>query len=452
MLKSKPTGLKLFSNYACLWLVASSVLVPIPARADSSPADIAVAEIRGTINPASSDYLKSAIVSAEQSGAAALIVELDTPGGLVSAVREMAQNVGQARVPVVVYVAPSGASATSAGALLMLSAHVAAMAPGTNIGAAHPVGSGGEDIKGAMGEKAVNDTAAFARGLADLHGRNREVAEAVVAKSKSFTAEEAQKVKLVDLIAPTRDDLIRALHGRKVKVGEDLRTLSTEGAPVRRIEMTPGQKLLHLLANPNIAGILLSLAILMIYVELSHPGITIAGVLGGICLLVAFMALQLLPIRIGAVGLITLGVLLMIAEAFVISHGALAAGGVVSFVLGLLWLMDPGATSLRISPSVWVPIAVGMGATVVMLSIAAARMRSLSRQTLALIGGGAAAGLAGYEGHVTALTSPDGRHAKASFRGEIWDVVSDQELKTGDLVEAVDAQGMVAKVRRRASP
>jgi membrane-bound serine protease (ClpP class) len=413
-----------------------------------SPARVWIAEIRGTINPATSDYLKSAIIAAEAAKAEVLIVELDTPGGLVSSVREMAQTVDSAKIPVAVYVTPAGASATSAGALLMLSSHIAAMSPGTNIGAAHPVGAQGEEVKGPMGEKVLNDTSAFARGLADLRGRNREVAEAVVAKSKSFTAEEALKQRLIDVIAPSRDELIRLIHQRTVKVGESAHVLNTENASLNFIAMTQGQKLLHYLANPNIAGILLSLAILLIYVELSNPGITIAGVAGGICLLIAFMALQLLPIRVGALGLIALGMILLVAEAFVTSHGALAAGGIVSFILGLLWLLDPGATSLQISPAVWVPIAVGMGSGVAVLSIAAARMRSLSQKTLALIGGGSDAGLHGYSAQITSVTSADEMQGKAVIRGEVWDVTSPFPLHPGDVLEVDHVSGMHAHLRK----
>lgn len=405
-------------------------------------------EIRGTINPASSDYLLEAIGRANSDGAQALIVELDTPGGLVSSVREMAQAIDRSQVPVVVYVSPAGAAATSAGALLMLASHVSAMAPGTNIGAAHPVGAQGEDVKGAAGEKAVNDVAAFARGLAEVRGRNRDLAEQVVSKSSSLTSEEALKQKLVDLEAKSLPDLFAALEGRKVRTQGGDRTIHSEGAEVRKIAMSRGQKLLHLIAHPNIAAILMTLGMMLIYVEVSNPGITIAGALGGVCLLVAFMAFQVLPIRIGGIALVLLGSVLMMAELFVPTHGALAGGGVLSFVLGLLWVLDPSKTDLRVDSTVLVAVGLGLGSGVAFIGIAAARTRSLSRQTLARIGGGSnLSGLAGYEGVVETLEA-EGRSGKVLVRGEVWDFQSDAPLQVGERVRVDRMDGFKAHVRR----
>lgn len=419
----------------------------IAGAADAAPI-VRLAEVRGTIDPATSDHLKAAIHAAETENAEALIVELDTPGGLVSSVREMAQSIDQARVPVVVYVTPAGASATSAGALLMLASHVTAMAEGTNVGAAHPVDQSGKDVPGAMGEKVVNDTAAFARSLAELRGRDAKVAEEVVRKSISMTAAEAAQRGLADLIVDSRAELLLKLDGRVVKTRQWQKTLTTRGAEVRLTEMTWGQKLLHLIANPNISAILMTLAMLLIYVEVSHPGITVAGVAGAVCLLLAFMSFQVLPIRTGGLALLILGMALLIAEVFVTTGGALAVGGLVSFALGLLWVVDPGATDLVLSWSVWIPLVLGMAGTVGVIAFAASRTRKLAGEARARMGGGGPEGLMGYLGEVQAVSS-DGLSGKAVIRGEVWDIGSDGPLQVGDRVEVLRAQGFKVQVRRR---
>jgi len=428
-----------------VFLICSGVTLHLASSENNSasqPAQVWVSEIRGTINPGSSDYLISSIHAAERAGAQALIVELDTPGGLVSSVREMAQAIDHSKVPVVVYVTPAGASATSAGALLALASHVAAMAPGSAIGAAHPVDSSGKDIPGAMGEKAVNDTAAFARGLAELRGRNRELAEQVVSKSRSLTAQEALAQKLVEVIAVDRSELIQKLDGKQV-LGK---TIQSKDAQVRTVEMTWGQKLLHLVANPNIATILMTLGMLCIYVEISSPGISIPGILGVVMLLVAFMSFQMLPIRTGGLLLLGLGVAMMIAEPFVATHGALAVGGVLSFVLGLLWVMDPSKSGIHILPMVWIPSAIGLGTGAILVAWAASRTHRLVKQARQEMGGGGALGLAGYLGEVESV-STDGLAGKALFRGELWDFESSESVKRGDSVEVQKAEGMKAWVR-----
>jgi len=425
------------------------VLVAVAfAQTDSKDRSVWFAEIRGTIDPASSRFLSRAIREAEKDGAEALVVELDTPGGLVSSVKDMAQFINKSKVPIVVYVAPGGASATSAGALLTFASHVAAMAPGTHIGAAHPVGPEGKDISGKMGEKAVNDVAAFARGLAELRGRNRELAEAVVTKSKSFTAEEAKKQEMVEVIASSRAELLQKIDGRMIEVSKDnRRVIRVEGATVKTINMTWGQKILHLLANPNIATLLMALGVLCIYIEITTPGITIPGILGGIAILVAFISFQMLPIRTGGFLLLILGVGFLIAEAFVVSHGALAVGGIISFVLGVIWVLDPAETDLKISPAVWVPAALALGGGAAVIAFAAAKLKEQAKKALAQIGGGGYSGLAGYQGRVESVIE-GGLEGKALIRGEVWDFEASTPLSVGDLVEVEKVIGfrLVVKV------
>ena len=303
-----------------LWAQLSRDGEPLPQKT------VYFAEVRGTINPASAEFFEKSIQKAQNAGAEAIVFELDTPGGLVSSVRQMAQAAGSSKVPVVVFVTPAGASATSAGALLMLASHYAAMSPGTNIGAAHPVGPQGKDVEGAMGEKVLNDVRAFARGLAELRRRPIDIAEKIVSKSKSLTAEEAKKAKLIDVLAQDRLELLKKMNGVEISLNGQKKILQTSNAKIERLEMSTGQKLLHLIAHPNIAAILMTFATLLIYVELNNPGVGIAGTLGAICLIVAFMAFQSLPIHTGGLMLLVLGMILMVAEAFVASGGALAAG------------------------------------------------------------------------------------------------------------------------------
>ncbi len=415
-----------------------------------APKSVVFATIRGSINPASSSYLRSSIQMAERVNAEALVVELDTPGGLVSSVRQMAQSIDEAHVPVVVYVTPAGASATSAGALLALAANYAAMAPGTNLGAAHPVDSGGKDIGGAMGEKAVNDTAAFARGMAELRGRDPKLAEQIVSKSVSFSAQEARDKGLVDFLASDRHELLSKLDAHQWVKGTDRRVIRSQGASVTILEseMTLGQKILHLLADPNIATLLISLGMLCLYVEITTPGITIPGVLGGILLLVGFMSFQLLPIRLGGLLLILLGVGFLFAELFVSTHGALAFGGAVAFVLGLVWVIDPGSTSLAVNPAVWISAGLILSGAALGLAWVATRGKKLSRETLEKIGGAGKLGLAGYVGRVESIESTEfGKTTgKAAIRGETWDFECPEPVAVGDAVRVHRTRGFIAEV------
>lgn len=412
------------------------------------------AEIRSTINPATAEYFENAIRFAERESAQALVVSLDTPGGLVTSVEKMAQAVDRAKVPVVVYVEPAGASATSAGALLLLASHVAAMTPGSHMGAAHPVDSSGKTIEGAMGEKVLNDTSSFAEGLAEIRGRNKAIAADIVRKSRSFTASEAFKEKLAEISADNLPDLLRKLDGRTVKFrvegagGE--KKISTANATVEEFDMTLGQKLLNRISDPNVAAILMTLAMLLIYFELSHPGIQVAGILGLVCLVLAFMSFQTLPIRTGGIVLIALGALGLVGEVFATTHGALAAGGTLAFVLGLVWVVDPDQIRMGVSPAVYVPAGIALGSLAILIAWFAARTAKTAAAARAAMKGGAAAGLAGYAGTVEIATNAaDHSTGKVSIRGETWDFVAEgaPALRPGDAVEVVRIEGLKAFVK-----
>lgn len=427
-----------------------------PVFAVDSSSVIYSAKISGSINPGAAAYLERVIaLASSEPQASAVLLELNTPGGLLASTREMVQAIAKSRVPVLIYVGPSGASATSAGAILLMASHAAGMSPGSNVGAAHPVASGGEDIKGAMGEKALNDTVALMRSLAEQRSRPVNIAEEIVRKSRSFSAKEAHEVNLVDAVTESVELFLGAVDGKKVKL-EASQTevrLRTKGAFLKSIEMTPGQKLLHFLADPNVATTLMSLGGLLIYVEVANPGITIAGILGGICLITGFMSFQLLPVRTGGLVLLLLGFLMFILEAFVTSHGALAAGGLLSLILGILWVMDPAGGALRIDPQVWVPVVVTLGAAVAAMSWAMARTQNLVKKTLAAMRGGGKSGLQGYPGVVEWVDAQDSSRGRVAIRGEIWSAMAlDGVLKLGETVEVVRVDGLTIQVRASARP
>lgn len=431
-------------NYVCCCFIFLVSLV----SASTSASEIYLIKIRGTINPGVSRYLARAIETAVSAKADFLLIELDTPGGLVSSVREMAQKIDQSKIPVLVFTAPAGASATSAGAILMISSHLAAMAPGTNIGAAHPVVIQGEEMKGALAEKAVNDISAFARSMAELRKRNSKAASEVVSKSNSYTAEEALKVNLIEIIATDKLELWKAINKRQILVGQNKIILKTDPPPNQHfLEMTFGEKILNYLSHPNIAALLMTLGILLVYSELSAPGIGIGGILGGLCLIVAFIAFQALPIHTGGLVLLGLGVLLIISEIFVESGGALAFGGSIALVLGLLWVVDPVASDLRISPWVIGSIGVVMMSGTMLIAYGVSRIKKQSLETLKRIGGGDLAGVKGYQGKIQSI-APDGKSGLVLIRGEIWNFVSDEPLNQNDNVIVQQSNGLTLDVVR----
>ncbi len=432
---------KLMTIFYCF---LSLLLIPMKIWANG----IHLIEIRGTINPATSHYLTRAIKEAETANSSFLLIELDTPGGLVSSVREMAQSIDQSKVPVLVFTMPAGAAATSAGALLMISSHLAIMSPGTNIGAAHPVGAQGEDIKGTMGEKAVNDISAFARSMAELRNRNPKAASEVVSKSNSYTAEEALKEQLIEVIAADRNALWKSLNARQVQVGPNKIILNTDPAPtIHILEMSLGEKVLNFLSHPNIAAILMSLGLLLIYAELSAPGIGIGGVLGGLCLFVAFIAFQSIPIYLGGLILLGLGVILIIAEIFIPTAGALGVGGTITLLFGFLWVVDPTGTDLRISPWIIGAICGTLLLSMTLISFVVSRIRKQSEEALKNVGGGGFAGIQGYKGRIQTVAS-DGKSGHVFIKGELWKFVSVEPLKENEKVIVSGSRGLILEVIR----
>ncbi len=399
--------------------------------------DIYVGEMSGVISPASSAYIIRAISSAEENHAACLIIKLDTPGGLDESMREITKRVLNAKIPVVVYVAPKGARAASAGVFILYASHIAAMAPGTNIGAAHPVGMGGEKVDSVMASKVTNDAVAYLQSLAKARNRNIEWAEKAVRNSASIDDETALKIGVCEVIAENEEELIQKIDGRSVKVQERDIELHTKSIPVKKLSMTLREKLLLILTNPNIAYILLLLGIYGLFFELQNPGMIFPGVVGGICLILGFYALHLLPVNYAGLALIILSAIFFILEIYVASHGLLSVGGVVSLIIGSLILFESDLPFLRVS---WEVIMIVVIIIVVFVGLllflgVKAQFRKPS------------AGKEGMVGEIgVARTDIDNQSGSVFVHGEWWNAVSVKPIKKGTKVRVVGSQGMVLQV------
>jgi membrane-bound serine protease (ClpP class) len=415
--------------------LALAVTVALPARAGGAVVHHIVVD--GAIGPAVAQFVSESIDRANAEGAAALLIELDTPGGLLTSTRTIVKDLLAAPVPVIVYVAPSGAGAGSAGVFITMAAHVAAMAPGTSIGAAHPVGGQGEDIKGTMGEKIENFTASFSEAIARQRGRNVEWAVKAVRKSVSVAADEAAKLKVVDVVARDRQDLFARVEGRTVDVAGEKRALRLTPADVRTFEMRFSQRVLAVLGDPNIVYLLMLAGLLGLYVEFTHPGVLFPGVVGGICLLLALMALQVLPVNTGALALMALGVAMLVAEAFLPTFGIVGIGGLVAFLLGSLFLFDSPGEELKVARGIVVGAGGGLGAFILMVGAMIAHRRRVPARL-------------GVEGMIGALGTARERVAPVGsvlVRGEYWAAESDESIEPGTPVEVTGVDGLRLRVR-----
>lgn len=412
------------------WGISSSPCGAAPVR---------VLPLDGAITPVSAEYLVEGIARAQRDSAAAVVIELDTPGGLSDSMRRIVKAQLNADVPVVVYVAPAGSRAASAGVFLTMAAHVAAMAPGTNIGSASVVALGGA-LDSTMARKVNNDAVAQLEGIALQRGRNTQWAARFVRGAENIPAERAVQERVVDFLAADFDALLDSLQGRTVTLSSGPRTLDVQGGELQRRPMNLRQRLLSVLVNPSVAYILMLLGIYGLFFELSNPGSVLPGVLGGICLLLAFFAFQSLPTNYAGIALILLGVGLMILEVKVTSFGLLTLGGVASLVLGSVILFDSAEAWARLSLRVIAPMALVTGgyfATCVWLVLRGQRRPPASGRTAMI----------GESGRVvTAIGGGEGL-GKVAFHGELWDAAADQPLPEGTRVEVVGFQGRVARVR-----
>ncbi len=433
-LRSRMTIAALLLLAACAppaWASPRPAAVPAPPPRPA-PA-VTVATIAAPITPVTADYLASAIERAEEDKASLLVVELDTPGGLDSAMRQMVQAILSSKVPVAVFVSPSGARAASAGVLITLASDIAAMAPGTNIGAAHPVNVGGGTMDNTMSKKVENDAAAYARSLAARSGRNADWAESAVRESASLSAKDAFEKKVVDLVVSDLRELLERVDGREVRKGDSVLVVRTKEARIDRFPMGLRHRVLAALADPNIAYILLMIGIYGIYFELASPGAVFPGVVGGISLVLGFYALQTLSANYAGFLLILLSVILFFLELKIQSHGALAIGGIVAMTLGSLMLFRTSAEPfLRVSWSVLVTmIALSAVFFGVIISLA---VRSQFRKP--------ATGFEGMIGETgEAVTDIDGK-GKVQVVGELWDARSDRPVRKGEPVTVKAVQGM----------
>lgn len=424
-------------RHALFWLVISFFILPL-LLAQRSKNQILVLEVKGVIDPPIASYVLRGIQEAKERSAEALILSLDTPGGLDDAMRNIIQGILSSPVPVVVYVSPSGARAASAGALITLSSHIAAMAPSTTIGAAHPVrigGGGPSPDEEELQKKITNDAAAYARSIAQRRGRNVEWAEKAVRQSISSTEEEALKQKVIDIIAKDLDDLKRLLNGRKVD-GKELHTLDAE---VVSLPMTPKEVFLHILSNPNITVLLLTLAIYGLIGELSHPGAIFPGIVGATSLILALYSFSVLSLNTAGLLLILLAVLLFIVDLFVPSHGLISLGAAAILGLGFFLLYENSPAFLR--ASVAMIISVVLLTTGFFLFGVSAGLRARRRPV--------ATGREGLLGE-SGLIVVGGDRPQALIRGEYWRVKSEVPLEEGDtvIVEGFDKDNLVLKVRK----
>jgi len=421
---------------------ASFAVADAPAKQKASPPasttpskQVDLITVDAAITPVVAEYINRSIDAASKANAEAVIIQLDTPGGLVDSMREIVKKMMSADVPVIVYVGPSGARAASAGVFITIAANIAAMAPTTHIGAAHPVTMEGKMDK-TMEAKVVNDLAAMARSIAEKRGKNAKWAEEAVRKSVSITETEALKLKVVDLIAADIPTLLKDIDGKTVDLMVGKRTLHTKGASVREFEMGFRFKFLNIISNPNIAYILMILGFYGLYFELSNPGAIFPGVAGAICLILAFYSLQTLPINYAGLILILLGVGLFIAEAFITSHGVLGIGGAIAMAIGSVMLVESSSPYLRISWAVIVPV-VALSALLFIITVSlAVRVHRERADT-------GKEGMLGLEGEAKTDVHSSGQ---VLVRGEYWSAWSDEPITKGERVKVAAVEGLKLKV------
>jgi len=420
------------------WVAATTVVI----ATNSLAASVGFIEIKGAIGPATASYIARAIDVAAKRNDACLIIELDTPGGLLDSTKDIVKTFYAARIPTVVYVAPSGANAGSAGTFITIAADVAAMAPNTSIGAAHPVqispgGSGAEKTDDVMKQKMENSTVSYITGIAEKRGRNAEWAKSAVRESASITSEKALELKVIDLIAKDMPDLLQQIDGRKINDKE----LKTAGATVSHIPRSPREKLFQLLWRPEVMFILMLIAMYGIIGEISNPGAILPGVAGAIALILFLYMSTILPINIAGLALIILAVVLFVIDVYSPTHGVLTAGAIVSFFLGAFMLFDRAVPAFRLSLTYIIPATVVT--TLFFLFIVGAGLRAqrlpvqVGRETLL--------------GKTVSVISSEANRAKVFVEGEYWDAVSDTPIEPGQSVEIVGIDGLTLKVKPKAN-
>ncbi len=421
------------------FLIFLSLFLSAPLFSQEQKKDVLVITVNGVINPASAEYIGKSIKKANEQKCEAIVIELDTPGGLDTSMRDIVKNIIGSEAPVIVYVSPSGARAASAGVFIMFASHVAAMSPGTNIGAAHPVGVGDKMDK-TMAEKATNDAAAYIKSLAERTGRNSKWAEDAVRKSVSATETEALKKGIIDIVSKDLNTLLSTIDGRKVKTVLGEKILKTANANVIREEMSLRYKILNVITDPNVAYMLMLLGFYGLFFELTNPGSIFPGVMGGICLILAFYAFQTLPVNYAGLLLIILAVILFILEIKIVSHGVLTIGGVIAMLIGSLMLFESRGPFMKLSLFLILPavIVTALFFTVVV----GLAYRAYKRKPVT-----GSEGLVGLEGIAnTDITKDSGM---VLLHGEIWSAYSDETISKGEKIIVDSVAGLRVKVRKQ---
>ena len=415
----------------------------ISIAAQAASPTVVVLNVKGTINPVLADYISRGIKDGEDRNATAVIIQLDTPGGLDTAMRDIVQVIVNAKVPVVVYVSPSGARAASAGVFITMAAHVAVMAPNTAMGAAHPVSLGAEGeaaMSEAMEDKVVNDAAAYIRSIAEAHGRNMEWAEKAVRESVSATEQEALELNVIDMVAPTLDILISQLDGLEVTMLDgSVVTINTEGTAIENIKMSTIEGFLFAIADPNIALLLLSLATLGIFMEITNPGLIFPGVVGAISGILAFYSLGQLPVNLAGVLLLGLAFILFIAEIFTTSFGLLTGGGIIALIFGALILFK-GGPLFQVDP--WLIATLAIFITIIFVFVIGRIVRAHHRQAYT-----GREELLGKTAMVKVALNPEGM---ILFKGERWTAISETgTVKPGETVIINKVDGLALYVTKK---
>jgi len=405
------------------------------------PSPVYYMDVSGIVNPVMGEYIVKGLGRAEEEGAGVVVIQIDTPGGLDLSMRDIVKKILSSEVPVVVYVAPAGARAASAGVFITYAANIAAMAPGTNIGSAHPVAMGGEKMDEVMMKKVENDAVAYIKGIAKKRNRNVEWAEKAVRKSENITAEEALGLNVINILAKDRGELLLSLDGRGVATAAGEKTIRTKNADIKEIRMNFRHRILNAISDPNIAYILMMIGIIGLYFELSNPGAILPGVVGAISLVLAFYAFQTLPVNYAGLLLIGLSVLFFIAEVKVTSFGFLTVAGVVSLLLGSLMLFESPLPFMKVSlwvllPTVVITAVFFVGAMYYAVMIH--RKKPVSGME----------GLGGEEGTAVDDINPGGPPGKVFVAGEYWEAESAEPIEKGSRIKVVEIKGLKLKVVR----
>ena len=403
--------------------------------------DVYTVRVNGAINPPVAGFLRESLESAAKKDAEAIVIIIDTPGGLDTSMREIVKEIMDSGVPVVVYVAPSGARAASAGAIILLSSHIAAMAPGTNAGAAHPVSIGGEKADKTSIKKAVKDAEAYSKSIAIKRKRNVDWAAKAVTESASITAKDALAGNVIDIVAESIDDLLAQTDNRAVETKRGKTVLRTKGARVVEMPMPFKYRFLSYISDPNVAYILMMIGIYGILFEFYSPGAIFPGVMGGISLILALYAFQAIPISFAGLALILLGIVFFILEVKIISHGALGIAGIISIVIGSVMLIDLPANVLSISYKTIIVVAV-VSAIFVFGILSYAVKAQLSKVRTGI------EGLVGEQGMARTEISAGGK-GKVSVHGELWKAVSDEAVRQGDEIVVTAVEHLVLKVKKK---